>query len=116
MNNMSDIAIGPAGLPDYKVGLRATPVYLLTFTDKKLAFFLATKLEWQQSTVKVVGCWHNGIGCEIKDIGSEADIIFSYEAILNQKTPSQYIEMTFPMTALLHCRSLMYKHKVQDKK
>jgi hypothetical protein len=116
MNNMPDIAIGPAGLPDYKVGIRTGPVYLLTFVDKKHPFFLATKLEWLQSTVKVVGCWYSGTGCEVKEVGTEVDIATSYEELLGQKTPNQFIEMVFPLSFLLHCRNLMYRHKVQDKK
>lgn len=114
---MPDIAIGTAGFQDYKVGTKITPVYLLTFNDRKLPYFLATKLDWLAATVKVIGCWHSGsTGCDIKEIGTELDIVNSYEEILNLKTPNQYIEMIFPLSSLSYCRSLMYKHKVLDKK
>jgi hypothetical protein len=115
---MSDVAISSVGLPEYRMTGQMTPAYHLTFNDHKLPHFIITRIvEWGHQTVKVVGCYYSGdAGCQTIDIGTAADIVNHYEEFLKTRMPNQFVEMIFPYVSITSCRSLMYRHKVVEKK
>src|SRR5258708_39674002 len=101
---MSDVAINPANLPDYRVAIRISPQYLVSIdSGKKTQFFLATKFDETSSHyAKFVGFY----------VESTSELITEkYAELISAAEAANYMEILIPYTRILSIRNLIYKHK-----
>jgi hypothetical protein len=102
-----DIAIVPTGLKSYERAVRVAPVYLVSIEDptltSKVSYFLATKLDENQFSIKVVGFDLNKK--DINRVGA------NYQEVLNSTDKSLYMELVLPWQRVIKIQNLIFKQK-----
>jgi hypothetical protein len=100
---MSDLTINPTGLPNYNVGTRVVPQYLVSLEGKGSNLFLATKFdETSNHYAKFVGFFVEG---------NKDDVAKNYQELISTTDVSNFVEVLIPYTRILNIRNLIYKHK-----
>jgi|ERR1700722_6829027 len=100
---MTDVAIKPAALQEYRSVGKIVPTYLVSLeAGKKELSFIATKFDETNNYAKLVGFYTEE---------TVPNIISKYDEIIKNTNKTNFVEISFPWNRVLSVRSLLYKHK-----
>jgi hypothetical protein len=104
--NMSDIAIQPSGIPEYRGTGKIVPCYLVSIeSGKKDMQFIATKFDDNfMHCAKFVGFYTTA---------TTDSITTKYEELIKTAETNNFIEVLIPWNRIISIRSLIYKHKTK---
>lgn len=106
-NNMTDVAIQPAGNVEYKMN-KIVPIYLVTLevdkkTDEPRCRFIATKWEDRVAdSSRFIGFFTDALPAQISS---------NYDEIIKTTDKANFVDIVFPHNRIVSVRSLIYRHK-----